>query len=134
MGRKSHFRCFLFQSTRRTYRSADHLSNFQLAPSNFDYQANSSEKQWTRKSPKLKPKKPVRQFDKEEFVKSSFQFHLLENAALPTNANSPINWEHIVAVSFNTFEPYQCPICLNNPVAPRVIFLFNFLFFFCFFL
>ena len=46
--------------------------------------------------PKFKRKKtsPPREFNKEEFVKASFQFQLLENAKPPGNKDR-INWKHV---------------------------------------
>jgi len=70
--------------------------------------------------PKFKRKKtsPPREFNKEEFVKASFQFQLLENAKPPGNKDR-INWKHVVVVEYKTHAPQTCPICLCPPTAGR---------------
>eukprot|EP00494_Astrolonche_serrata_P034160 UN34429 len=101
------------KKSKKQFVRADHLSGFHFEP--VKQRSPSPTNHQTRRYTK------IREFDKEEFVKSAFHFFLVPKSDLPTTSNASVPWNQVVAVQFTSYEPYSCPICLSSPpVSARV--------------
>jgi len=93
-------------------RKANHITGFQYA------EVKQPEPELNKVPYKRKKTSPPREFNKEEYVKASFQFQLLENAK-PPGRTDRITWQHVVVVEYKTHKPHTCPICMCPPTAGR---------------
>ncbi|KAG8938991.1 hypothetical protein FRC03_006760, partial [Tulasnella sp. 419] len=110
------------QSTKRTYQSLDHLTNFSLPPR-------------TQPVPAAAPRRSKRQvhnpWHKEKFVNANYRFVMKPTGDYTVHFADPdifFQWQDILQVIIppQAFTPSDdtntnCPICLSSPpVAPRV--------------
>ncbi|KAJ3335815.1 hypothetical protein HDU83_009878, partial [Entophlyctis luteolus] len=98
--------------------SLNHLINFSFPPRSQPISVVASPR-------RRKQSQTTVPYNKEKFMNSNYRFILKPSASYAQhlrNPDSPISWSNIlqVVIPFSSGACPTCPICLSDPVAPRV--------------